>query len=171
VRRQYHGLIKPDGTLLYANREALGLIDARLDDVVGKRLWENEWFKEPTGASDVIRDLVERVRDGGEPQSIEITLKMPKGIHHFDYTVRPIKDANGDVVSLIPECYDTPQALTGREKEVLYWTAVGKTASETGIILGISRRTVEWYAQSARRKINATNIVQAIAMSIKAGVI
>ena len=61
--------------------------------------------------------------------------------------------------------------LGSREKEVLSWAAKGKTAEETGTILGISRRTVEWHIQSARIKSGAANVVQAIAMAIRCGVI
>ena len=61
--------------------------------------------------------------------------------------------------------------LNDREREVLSWTAQGKTAGEIGSILNISARTIEWHIQKARRKINAVNVVHAIALAIKAGVI
>jgi len=61
--------------------------------------------------------------------------------------------------------------LNDREREVLSWTAQGKTAGEIGSILSISARTIEWHIQKARRKINAVNVVHAIALAIKAGVI
>lgn len=61
--------------------------------------------------------------------------------------------------------------LGDREKEVLAWIAEGKTAEETATILGISRRTVEWHIQNARRKVQATNIVHAVAMAVRYGII
>lgn len=61
--------------------------------------------------------------------------------------------------------------LGPREKEVLGWTAEGKTASEVGTILGISKRTVEWHLKSVRLKICATNITHAVAIAVKCGVI
>ena len=71
----------------------------------------------------------------------------------------------------MPEADRTPRALSEREKEVLAWTAKGKTAAETAAILGISSRTVEWHAKKTRQKINAVNITQTIALAIKAGLI
>jgi orotate phosphoribosyltransferase-like protein len=54
---------------------------------------------------------------------------------------------------------------------VLSWIAKGKTAEETATILGISRRTVEWHIQNARRKADATNITHVVARAIRCGVI
>jgi DNA-binding CsgD family transcriptional regulator len=61
--------------------------------------------------------------------------------------------------------------ISEREKEVLYWMAEGKTAEEIGIILGISKRTVEWHAHQAKTRARAANIVQTVAMAVKYGVI
>jgi len=43
--------------------------------------------------------------------------------------------------------------LTMREAECLHWMIEGKTALETGEILGISRRTVETYREKCRAKL------------------
>jgi orotate phosphoribosyltransferase-like protein len=51
------------------------------------------------------------------------------------------------------------------------WIAKGKTADETGTILGISKRTVEWHLQKTRAKVRATNVVHCIAMAVRYGVI
>lgn len=63
----------------------------------------------------------------------------------------------------IPKC----RSLTDREREVLTWHAAGKTAWEIGEILGISQRTVEEHAQTAARKLGATNRTQAVALAIR----
>ncbi len=45
--------------------------------------------------------------------------------------------------------------LTHREEECLYWMIEGKTAAETGKILGISKRTVEVYRDKCRDKLGS----------------
>ncbi|HLL27058.1 MAG TPA: LuxR family transcriptional regulator [Xanthobacteraceae bacterium] len=57
--------------------------------------------------------------------------------------------------------------LTAREREVLAWTAAGKSAWEIGEILGIAKRTVDEHAQSAFRKLGAANRAQAIAIAVR----
>lgn len=51
--------------------------------------------------------------------------------------------------------------LTPREKEVMLWTAEGKTAYEVGIILGISIGTVNFHVNNSVAKFGVRNKIQA----------
>lgn len=51
--------------------------------------------------------------------------------------------------------------ITRREKEVLRWTADGKTTSEISRIINISERTVKFHLYNAIRKLGAMNKTQA----------
>jgi LuxR family transcriptional regulator, quorum-sensing system regulator BjaR1 len=57
--------------------------------------------------------------------------------------------------------------LTPREREVLVWSAHGKSAWEIGEILGIAKRTVDEHAQSAFHKLGASNRTQAVAIAVR----
>lgn len=61
--------------------------------------------------------------------------------------------------------------LTRRERECLMWVSLGKTARETGMIIGNSQRTVEFHLNNAVRKLKATNKIHAAALAIRMGVI
>jgi DNA-binding response OmpR family regulator len=52
--------------------------------------------------------------------------------------------------------------LGGRELETLTWAARGKTFAEIGQILGLSRRTVEFHLDNARRKLGVPTRTQAL---------
>lgn len=56
--------------------------------------------------------------------------------------------------------------LSSREREILQWTAEGKTQQDVGDILGISHRTVEVHLRSAREKLYALTTPQAVARAI-----
>jgi LuxR family quorum sensing-dependent transcriptional regulator len=58
-------------------------------------------------------------------------------------------------------------SITPREREVLKWVAVGKSAWEIGEILNISKRTVDEHTQTASRKLGAVNRAQAVAIAIR----
>jgi DNA-binding CsgD family transcriptional regulator len=45
------------------------------------------------------------------------------------------------------------KGLSSRERECLQWTLQGKTADDTAKIIGISRRTVEFYRNSCKAKL------------------
>jgi LuxR family transcriptional regulator, quorum-sensing system regulator BjaR1 len=61
--------------------------------------------------------------------------------------------------------------LTVRETEVLRWAANGKSAVEIGRILKIAKRTVDEHAQTAVRKLGASNRTHAVALALRDGVI
>lgn len=56
--------------------------------------------------------------------------------------------------------------LSPREKEVLEWAAQGKTAWETGEIMGIASNTASAYLRSAAQKLNAVSKAHAVALAI-----
>lgn len=59
--------------------------------------------------------------------------------------------------------------LTPREREVLHWTAGGKTADATSEILGISVRTVEYHLLNASRKLNTANRTHTVVEALRSG--
>ncbi|MEW5727302.1 MAG: PAS-domain containing protein [Pseudomonadota bacterium] len=59
------------------------------------------------------------------------------------------------VFTFHPADAGTP-SMTAREREVLLWAAEGKTAWETGAILGLSAKTVEFHLANCARKLGAT---------------
>lgn len=61
--------------------------------------------------------------------------------------------------------------LSNREREVLQWTAAGKSQQDIGDILTISMRTVEVHLRSARSKLSALTTAQAVGRGISLGFI
>jgi len=61
--------------------------------------------------------------------------------------------------------------LTRRELEVLKWASVGKSSSETGKILGITERTVNFHFRNILLKLDAVNRAQAVAVALKLGLL
>ncbi|NJL08019.1 MAG: LuxR family transcriptional regulator [Methylacidiphilales bacterium] len=59
--------------------------------------------------------------------------------------------------------------LSDREREVLVWSASGKTAWETSCILGISERTVTYHITMAARRLQAVSRTHAVARAIALG--
>ncbi len=59
------------------------------------------------------------------------------------------------------------RSLTPREREVLWWAAEGKSASQIGEILHITKRTVDEHTHNAARKLGAANRTQAVAIALR----
>jgi LuxR family quorum sensing-dependent transcriptional regulator len=60
-----------------------------------------------------------------------------------------------------------PPKLSCREREVLAWTAQGKSAWEIGEILCLAKRTVDEHAKTAMRKLGAATRTQAVVIAIR----
>jgi LuxR family quorum sensing-dependent transcriptional regulator len=68
---------------------------------------------------------------------------------------------------LSPAAHRGADLLTPREREALLWAAAGKSAADTGGILGITERTVTAHIVSACQKLDATNKTQAVARAMQ----
>jgi DNA-binding CsgD family transcriptional regulator len=64
---------------------------------------------------------------------------------------------------------DSPNPLSERERECLFWAAEGKTTEETALILDVSNNTVNGYIQQAIRKLAAPNRAKAVAIAVRNG--
>jgi PAS domain S-box-containing protein len=105
---QFQGLIELDGTMLDANATSLDAIEARLEDVIGKKFWDTPWFTGTPGIPELIRGWVERVADGATLRQ-ELTLNLPSGERSFDVSLRPIRDMRGEVTAMVPEAVETTE--------------------------------------------------------------
>jgi DNA-binding CsgD family transcriptional regulator len=61
--------------------------------------------------------------------------------------------------------------LSPREREVLEWTARGKSAWEIAAILAISEKSIEFYAEGAKRKLQVFNRTHAVVKALMMGLI
>ena len=61
--------------------------------------------------------------------------------------------------------------MTAREREVLRWTAEGKTAYEVGQILSVSERTVNFHINNVVSKLGASNKIQAAVKAASLGLL
>lgn len=61
--------------------------------------------------------------------------------------------------------------LTNREKEVLRWTAEGKTSAEIAQIIGVTERTVNFHLGNSMQKLNVNNKISAAIRAVMLGIL
>lgn len=86
-----------------------------------------------------------------------------------DYVTKPV---DFDVLDAVlkarlarvprPEVRSKPVQLGEREVETLTWAARGKTSAEIALILGLSKRTVDFHLDNARSKLGVATRTQAV---------
>ena len=76
------------------------------------------------------------------------------------------------LMRLNDEIVMTPEMnFSKREKEILRWTAEGKTSAEIAMILSISENTVNFHQKNMQKKINAPNTPQVACYAAATGLI
>ncbi len=109
----YHliGLLKPDGTLIDANRSALEFIAVDASGVLGKPFWETSWWTHDKQQQDRLRKDIKRAA-AGEFVKFESYHPGPDGeIRYIDGSLKPIRDEHGEVVYIVPEGRDITEYI------------------------------------------------------------
>lgn len=101
----YQGYMTPEGILTESNSESLRSIDAQEEDVVGKPFWEAPWFDENPEIAEQVKEAIREVARGATYRR-EVVMKLPIGRRIFDFSLRPVRDAAGTVIGIIPEAMD-----------------------------------------------------------------
>jgi PAS domain S-box-containing protein len=128
---EYIGLLTPEGTLLDCNSASLNFAGNMRVDVVGKHFAATPWFTGTPGGPELVHQAIACARSGETFRS-ELSLIRPNGdTLLFDFSLTPVRDANGTVLFLVPEGRDitgvkrTEAALLQSEK----LAAVGRLAA------------------------------------------
>lgn len=99
-------MLDRDGRCLYASRpiaRGFGMVRAEMLD---RTVWD---FGLPESVAARIDRTRLQVMTSGEPVMAEVDLPTPRGLRHYDYTMRPVKDANGAVLAVVVTARDMTQ--------------------------------------------------------------
>jgi PAS domain S-box-containing protein len=110
------GLMSPDGTLLEVNRAALEFGGVSREEVIDKPLWEaRPWTHDPE-VQVRLRDAVRRAA-AGELVSFETrVLGADDRLAIVAFSLKPLRDEDGEVVLLVPEAQDVTEARGAEER-------------------------------------------------------
>jgi len=103
---QFIGLLTPDGTIITANQTALDAIGVRESDIKGKLLWETPWWSHSPDLQIRLQDAITKAAAGEFIRFESIHPTADGQWHHFDFSLKPVKNPAGDIEYLIPEGRD-----------------------------------------------------------------
>ncbi len=103
---QFIGLLKPDGTVLEANRTALDFAGLSPEDVVGRPFWEARWWQVNDGVVQRLRDAIAAAARGEFVRYESVVLGRGDARTVIDFSIKPLRDAEGRVTLLVPEGRD-----------------------------------------------------------------
>jgi PAS domain S-box-containing protein len=112
---QFIGLLSPDGILLEANRAALESVAVSDREVVGKPFWDTPWW---SGFPEEQQRLQAAIRKASRGELVRYeTRHTDKGgkIVHIDFSLKPVKNEQGETVLIIPEGRDITERRMAEE--------------------------------------------------------
>ncbi len=100
---QYIFLLEPDGTLSEANDTALAFGGVRLDEVIGRKIWDTPWWRGSEEACSALEAAVARAA-AGELVHYDSELHGQGHVTVFvDLSLKPILNRGGNIPLLIAE--------------------------------------------------------------------
>ncbi|MEP6946139.1 MAG: PAS domain S-box protein [Acidobacteriota bacterium] len=140
---EFIGLLSVDGTLLEANRALLEFGPAKREDAIGRPFWEIFWFSHTPEMVEVIRQGVADA-SRGKYFNIDALINSASGnAHFFRITFSPIKDADGNVIFILPMGTDITDQMAAAD-------AIGRQAAlielsqEPIFVWDLNDGIVEW---------------------------
>ncbi|NEO70350.1 PAS domain S-box protein [Moorena sp. SIO3H5] len=103
---QFTWLLQPDGTLLKANQTALDFSGLTQSEIVGKPFWQIPWWTQSTQTENRLKDAIAQAATGEFVRYQGSVLGLQGQVITMDFSVKPLRDENGNVVLLIPEGRD-----------------------------------------------------------------
>ncbi|MBP8963154.1 MAG: PAS domain-containing protein, partial [Opitutaceae bacterium] len=110
------GIVDRTGVLKHANQAACSLIGYPVEALVGRMFWETPWWAHAEAEQAKLREAVTRALRG-EVVHFETTHRLADGsLRPFDFTLRPILEANGHIIALGAEAWDIAERLQSIEQ-------------------------------------------------------
>jgi diguanylate cyclase (GGDEF)-like protein/PAS domain S-box-containing protein len=112
---QFIGLFEPDGSLVAANQPALDFTGSKLEDVIGKPVWELPWWGSTPEQQAMFRQAVERAKRGEFVRYDFEHIGADGRPMMIDFSLKPVLGEDGQVVLLIPEGRDVTEYRRDRD--------------------------------------------------------
>ncbi|MGB5178284.1 MAG: PAS domain S-box protein [Gammaproteobacteria bacterium] len=113
---QLIGMLDPEGTLLDANQTALDFGGLRQEDVVGRPFWETYWWNYSAAVQERLKAAVREAARGKTVGYEEEVLAADKTTRTIEFTLKPVQNAQGETVLIIPEGRDITDRKRAEEE-------------------------------------------------------
>ena len=108
-------LIDTDGRILEVNALAITAMNLPREDLVGKRLWETPCWNHSPETQAFVREAI-AIAAKGEPFQGESIHPRPGRPMVLDFSLRPIRDDEGNVIQLLSEGRDITQRIVTEQE-------------------------------------------------------
>lgn len=186
------GVLKPDGTLIEANRAPIEAAGITREDVIGKKVWDCHWFQHSEEERVRLRAAIARALTGETVRyDMEVTMRGGE-LMWIDFQLSPMRNENGDISHIIPSGIEltarkeaerdserltavieaTPDfiAIFDREGRIGYFNAsAAKMAGSDGKPDPLDMNIFDFLTPQARQRVHDEALPAAVAQGTWAG--
>jgi two-component system, cell cycle sensor histidine kinase and response regulator CckA len=111
-------LLSPDGRVLEINQAALSFMGIQAKEIINKFLWESAWW---SGSPSVQQNVRSAIKQAAEGALVRMEIPYPNAggdLHLFDFSVKPVFGATGNVDLLIAEGHDISERKRMEEEKI-----------------------------------------------------
>ncbi len=123
---QFIGLMKPDGTLIRANKTSLDFANIKEKDVIGKKFWDCPWWKGSVTEQKILEEDIKNASKGELIRTKKVHEDDNGNKIYVDFSIKPVFNHNGDVVYLIPEGHDITDNVLKEKKLKRYMNIINE---------------------------------------------
>jgi nitrogen-specific signal transduction histidine kinase len=103
--------LKPNGDITFINEKTN---DIAVTDVLGKKLWACPWFSNSEQEQNIIKDDCRQVAKGATIRR-ELEITVENGKLWIDFSLHPVVDEQGNIISLVAEGHDASKRKFAEE--------------------------------------------------------
>ena len=154
------GLLKPDGIVLKINSTACSFIKVQGSELVGKPFWETPWWTHAPEQQEMLRNAIKAAAQG-EFVRFEATHPTSDGkLMYVDFSIKPVRDDDGNVVLLVPEGRDITDRKVAEESLRKNYALSRVMFNQSSLLMGLLKPdgTVIDINSTAYSFINSKNV-------------
>jgi two-component system sensor kinase FixL len=163
------GVLSVEGEVLEANQKSLDFAGLQRDQVIGYDYWDTPWWSHSPELKQRMHDAI-RAAAAGETVRFEVTCPRSDGqLATLDFSVRPIKDKDGEIVFLVTESDDITERRLAEDEarqhrarvaHVARLSTLGEMAAGIAHEINQPLTAISLFAQAGRRLVDAGNFAR-----------
>lgn len=103
---QFIGMLDCEGRIIDANTSSLRFAGARPEEIAGRFFWDTPWWSGLPAEQEKLKNAVSRAAAGEFIRFETVNRRENGALHVIDFSLQPVRDAEGKVLFLVPEGRD-----------------------------------------------------------------
>lgn len=113
---QFTAILDTEGTFLEINETALQFSDLKQEDIINKKFWDAYWWPIPDMVKEGLKQVITAAAQGEFMRNEIVVLDKNKQPIPVDFSLKPIYNEEGSVVSLLAEGRMIKEMVEARQK-------------------------------------------------------